>query len=181
MLVTAGALAGALTIVIVAPALSAGRWEPDPVDFEMAPSQPAAAVAAGGPVRSRALTAPARFNLMGLRWRGRAEPRVAVRVRRDGRSWSRWQRLEAHADHNPDRGSGERAVAASDPVWVGEADQMQYRMSRRVPGLRIHFVNVKGTATAGDRLRTAMRRVANTAVSTAGRRADGRLRPGPDA
>ncbi len=182
MLVTAGALAGVLLVVLVAPALSAGRWEPDPVDFEMAPSQ-AAAMAAGGPVRSRPLTAPARFNLLGLRWRGRSEPRVAVRVRRDGRNWSRWQRLEAHADHNPDGGTRERPVAASDPVWVGEADQLQYRLSRRVPGLRIHFVNVKGTATAGDRVRTAMRRVANTAVSTlaAGLGGDSANAQAPDA
>ncbi len=152
------------------------------MDFELAPAQPAAATAAGGPVRSRPLTAPARFNLLGLRWRGRSEPRVALRVRRDGRRWSRWQRVEAHADHNPDRGTGERSVAASDPVWVGEADQVQYRMSRRVPGLRIHFVNVEGTATPGDRVRTALRRAANTAVSTVAAGGDRGLgeRPGAD-
>ena len=132
----------------------------------MAPSQPAAAVAAGGPVRSRAAHGSGPLQPDGPALARAVRARVAVRVRRDGRGWSRWQRLEAHADHNPDRWSRERPVAASDPVWVGEADQLQYRMSRRVPGLRIHFVNVKGTATAGDRLRTAMRRVANTAVST---------------
>ena len=115
---------------------------------------------------SRPLRAPARFNLVGLRWRGRAEPRVALRVRRDGRRWCAGSALEAHADHNPDRGTGERSVAASDPLWVGEADQVQYRLSRRVPGLRLHFVNVEGTATPGERVRTALRRAANTAVST---------------
>ena len=107
--------------------------------------------ARAGRVLSPPLRAPHRFNLVGLRWRGRAEPRLTVRVRRDGRRWSRWQALEAHADHNPDPRSGERSVAASDPLWVGEADQVQYALSRRVPGLRLHFVNVNGTATAGER------------------------------
>ena len=118
------------------------------------------------------LTAPARFNLVGLRWRGRAEPRVArarpPRRPAAGRAGSAWRRTPTTTRT---AGRGERPVAASDPVWVGEADQVQYRMSRRVPGLRIHFVNVKGTATAGDRLRTAMRHVANTRGEHARRRA----------
>ena len=118
--------------------------------------------ASAGRVVSRPLRAPARFNLVGLRWRGRSEPRVSVRVRRDGRRWSRWQALDAHADHNPDPRSGERAVAASDPLWVGEADQVQYTLSRRVPALRLHFVNVNGTATARERVATTLRRAANT-------------------
>jgi hypothetical protein len=154
-------------LLAVAPALSAEGWQPDPVDFELAPGGTAlASAAATGGVRSRPLRAPARFNLVGLRWRGRAEPAVAVRVRRDGDRWTRWQRLEAHADHNPDPRSRERPVAATDPVWVGEADHVQYRMSRRVPGLRMHFVNVRGTATRADRLRTALRGAASDAIGT---------------
>ena len=157
----------ALLLFVVAPALSAERWQPDPVDFELVPAQPQVSAARSGRVLSPALRAPRRFNLVGLRWRGRAEPRLTVRVRRDGRPWSRWQALDAHADHNPDPRSGERSVAASDPLWVGEADQVQYALSRPVPGLRLHFVNVNGTATAGERVTTALRRAANTAVSTA--------------
>ena len=156
----------ALLLFVVAPALSAQRWQPDPVDFELVPGAAQVTAARAGRVLSPALRAPHRFNLVGLRWRGRAEPRLTVRVRRDGRRWSRWQALEAHADHNPDPRSGERSVAASDPLWVGEADQVQYALSRRVPGLRLHFVNVNGTATAGERATTALRRVANTAVGT---------------
>ena len=156
----------ALLLLLVAPALSAQRWRPDPVDFELAPAQAQVVAARSGRVLSPRLRAPHRFNLVGLRWRGRAEPRVAVRVRRDGRDWSRWQRLDAHADHNPDPRSGERSVASSDPLWVGEADQVQYALSRQVPGLRLHFVNVNGTATAGERVTTALRGAANAAVST---------------
>jgi hypothetical protein len=32
--------------------------------------------------------------------------------------------------------------AASDPLWVGTGVAVQYRLSRRVEGLRLHFVNV---------------------------------------
>ena len=52
-----------------------------------------------------------------------------IRVRRGG-GWSRWQHLGVH-------GAG-----GSDPVWVGRARVVQYRLSRRVPGLRLHFVSV---------------------------------------
>jgi hypothetical protein len=160
-----GALLGALTI-FVGPALSSERWRPDPVDFELAPSAAAVSASANGHVISRPLRAPKRFNLVGLRWRGQAEPELRVRVRERGERWSHWQELEAHADHNPDRASGEHAVAASDPLWVGAADEVQYRMDRRVSGLRLHFVNVQGTATRADRLRTALRDAASTAVAS---------------
>ena len=114
----------------------------EPFDFEVAPGgHAAAAVAAGGPVVSRPLETR-RFNLVGMRWRGGDRPLIGVRVRRPGRGWSRWQRLDAHADHNPDPGRGERLIGASDPVWVGAANAVQYRISRRVAGLRLHFVNV---------------------------------------
>jgi hypothetical protein len=168
-LLASAALVLCVLVVLAAPALSTGRWRPDPVDFELAPGSHDARAAAAGGVVSSALRAPKRFNLVGMRWRGRAEPRIRLRVRRDGGRWSRWQALGAHADHNPDPATGERAVAASDPVWVGAADQLQYRMSRRVPGLRLHFVNVEGTATAADRVRTSLRRAANTAVVSAAR------------
>ena len=72
-------------------------------------------------------------------------------------------------------------MAASDPLWVGEADQVQYALSRRVPALRLHFVNVDGTATARERVATALRRAANTVATSiaaglgrGGRAQDGR-------
>jgi hypothetical protein len=43
---------------------------------------------------------------------------------------------------------------------------VQYRLSRRPRGLRIHFVNVRGTATAADRLRSALRRTTNAGVAS---------------
>jgi hypothetical protein len=78
---------------------------------------------------SARIVAPRAFNLVGLRWRGDAQPDVEIRVRR-GRGWSRWEHLGVH-------GAG-----GSDPVWVGRARTVQYKLSRRVPGLRLHFVSL---------------------------------------
>jgi hypothetical protein len=101
-------------LALVSPALAA-----KPVDFERA-----------APDAARAkVTAPRPFNLVGLHWRGRATPDVELRVLRAG-GWGRWQHLGVHG-----RGG-------SDPVWVGRARTVQYRLDRRVPGLRLHFVAV---------------------------------------
>jgi hypothetical protein len=112
-------LASAVTLVCVlalAPsALAAGGT----ADFELrAPDR-----------ASAKLAAPRAFNLVGLRWRGRALPDVELRVRRAG-GWSRWQHVGVH-------GSG-----GSDPLWVGRARTVQYKLDRRVRGLRLHFVAV---------------------------------------
>jgi hypothetical protein len=120
------ASAAALVCVLLAlPAAAAAK----PFDFELAPG--ATAKAAGTGVVSPRLTTERRFNLLGMRWRGRARPEIEVRVRRPGRGWSRWAELEAH-----------HAPRASDPLWVGIADGVQYKLSRAVPGVRLHFVNV---------------------------------------
>ena len=86
----------------------------------------------------------------------------------------------------PDPGDeGRRGTGVSSPTWVGEADWVQYRSSEALPGLRLRFVNVQGTATAADRARTALRgavnagagrrwpAVARTAVAECGRAAAG--------
>jgi hypothetical protein len=139
LLATAAALLCALVTLPASAAAESGK----PFDFELAPRALATAAGAGsGRVVSRPLATARRFNLVGMRWRGPAEPAISVRVRRPGRGWSRWQELDAHSEHNPDRRGGERTAAASDPLWVGSADAVQYRMSRRVSGLRLHFVNV---------------------------------------
>jgi N-acetylmuramoyl-L-alanine amidase len=134
------ASAAALVCVLMLVPVSASA-APRAVDFEFAPGDGALASASSTGVRSRPLRTPQRFNLVGMRWRGRAEPEIELRVRRAGR-WSRWEHLEAHGDHNPDAGRGERVVAASDPLWVGTANAVQYRMNGPVPRLRLHFVRV---------------------------------------
>ncbi|MFL5782583.1 MAG: N-acetylmuramoyl-L-alanine amidase, partial [Thermoleophilaceae bacterium] len=94
------------------------------------------AAGADRPVLSAPVRAPRRFDLVGLRWRSGhgAPPVVRVRVRRDGDGWSRWFRL-APGDSGP---------RASDPLWTGGANLVQYRLSHAVRGLRLHFVSTRG-------------------------------------
>jgi hypothetical protein len=95
------------------------------------------------------IRARGRFNVVGLRWRGEAEADISIRVREPGRRWGRWTRVPAHADGGPDVGSGEgRAHGVSAPAWAGDARFLQYRLSRRLPGLRLHFVNSLRTTRA---------------------------------
>jgi N-acetylmuramoyl-L-alanine amidase len=137
LLATAAAF---LCALLTLPAAAAGHGR-GPFDFEL-PAPSGQARAASGSAAAGTLSTPRRFNLVGLRWRGHATPAVRLRVRRASGDWSRWQEVEAHSEHNPDRGSGEPVAAASDPLWVGSAKAVQYRISRRVQGLRLHFVNV---------------------------------------
>jgi len=136
-------------VLLVLPATAAGA---KPFDFELAPEPRAEAGAARAGTVSARLATKHRFNLLGMRWRGRAVPDIDVRVRRPGRGWSPWAELSAHDDHNPDPRRGERFARASDPLWVGTGNGVQYRLSRPVKGLRLHFVNVAGT---GRRARAA--------------------------
>jgi N-acetylmuramoyl-L-alanine amidase len=112
MKLLASAATSLCVLCLVSPATAAGT-----ADFERrAPDRATARI-----------VAPRPFSLVGLHWRGRALPDAEIRVRR-GAHWSRWQHLGVHG----------RGV--SDPVWVGRARTVQYRLSRRVPGLRLHFV-----------------------------------------
>jgi hypothetical protein len=130
-------------LVLIALPAGAKAGEPTALDFELAP--PTAGAATAGRVTSRPLRAPERFSLVGLRWRSAEEPTISLRVRRAGRHWTRWLKLPGAPDGAPDPSAGREARAArgsSAPVWVGRADWVQYRLSRRVPGLRLHFVRV---------------------------------------
>ncbi len=132
LLATAAALSCVLAVLPGSATAKTGK----PFDFEVAAPAPlAAASAAGGRVLSRRISTARRFNLVGMRWRGarRARDRGAGSPQ-PRRGWSRWQQLDAHADHNPDPGSRERVAGSSDPLWVGSADAVQYRLSRRVAG-----------------------------------------------
>ena len=95
-------------------ALPATASAAKPFDFELAPRAAAGASAAGAGTLSPRLATKHRFNLLGMRWRGRAVPEIGLRVRRPGRGWSRWQELEAHDDHNPDPGGTGRTLACDE-------------------------------------------------------------------
>ena len=172
------ALSGLLVALVaasawtVAPALSSRPWIPDPVDFELgAPLPPTAHGGARAVSRytSPVLSAPKRFTLVGMRWRGAGLDRLALRVRSPSGRWSPWTAVPAGQDDGPDRKSREsrRGWRVSDPVWAGEADRVQYRARARGPvhRLRLHFVNTRGTATPLERLRSKLRRTASGAVA----------------
>ena len=156
------ALIGAITLlaalVVAAPALSVERYRPEPVHFEMeAPRQALGARTASGFV-SREVHAPKRFNVVGFQWQGGAEPAIAVRVRKEGEAWSDWTSVPPHSDGAPDPQASEASPGGvSEPVWAGEADYVQYRLSNRPPGLQLQFINTTGTATALDRAETGLR------------------------
>jgi N-acetylmuramoyl-L-alanine amidase len=112
-------LASAAVLLCVLVPVSSAFATPRTADFERA-----------APHRASArIVAPRPFNLVGLNWRGDVAPDVHLRVRRHS-GWSRWRDVGVH-------GAG-----GSDPVWVGRARVVQYKLSRRVPGLRLHFVAV---------------------------------------
>jgi hypothetical protein len=140
-LATAAALIGVVVALPDSATADAGK----PFDFEVAPRATAsAASAASAGVLSPRLATGRRFNLVGMRWRGSASPEISIRVRRPGRGWSRWVELDQAG-----------SPGSSDPLWVGSADAVQYRLSRRVAGLRLHFVNVGRYAHARAEARAA--------------------------
>jgi N-acetylmuramoyl-L-alanine amidase len=108
-------------------------------DFEVAP--PPLHASRNAPVTVRA---PRRFDLVGLRWSsGGRPPTVRLRAQRDGGRWSHWFQFAP----------GDGGARASDPLWTGGADRVQYRLSRPVRGLRVHFVRTGGAAPAMRRAR----------------------------
>ena len=114
---------------------------------------PAQARTAGAAtVRTAVLTPQRRFDLVGLRWRGRGELVGAeIRTRRNGR-WRDWTPLAAADDHGPDAGPPTRG---SDPVWAGGADALQLRWRRAPSGLRLRFVRVTHRVALPARARQA--------------------------
>ena len=171
-LLLTSALVCALTLAVVAaPALSSRAYRPDPVQFSMSAGSEKSllgnASRRGPGVVSAPLRTPKRFNAVGLTWRGQiGEPGIAVRTRLDGGGWTPWSAMETHAGDAPDAGGEPAPRGVTSPTWAGEADWVQYRSSHRLRGLRLQFINVRGTATAGDRAKTAVRRAANAGVAT---------------
>ena len=156
----AAAVAAAVLLALVwvaGPALSAAPFVPRAVDFEQAldlPGPDAAPHRARKTYVSPVIRAPKRFDLVGLKWRSPAHAGARIRVRDPDGHWSRWT---AMGDQHGGRGG-------SEPVWSGGADAYQLRLERVPRGLRAHFVNTTGTASAADRAKAAVRRIAHSAV-----------------
>ena len=92
--------------------------------------------------RSRRRKPPARFNLVGLHWRGPGS--VQFRTRSLAGRWSAWEAAAPEAEDQPDAGTAERARAGSwrlgNPWWVGPSDRIEYRLRGNVTKLRAFFV-----------------------------------------
>lgn len=127
-----------------------------------------------------ALETDKHFNLVGLRWRDAHDARVALRVRRGGK-WGPW--MHASRADSDQGGRGEARPTpqvVTDPVWVGEADALEVRADRPLPRLQAAFENTTGTATAGDRARTAMREAALAGLALIGAGTADAADPAPD-
>jgi hypothetical protein len=148
---------------VAAPALSSQPYMPGGVDFEQALGEvrPAAGLAVGKRIRGTArlgtgsvsfrsatITAPERFDLVGLA--GEMRP-LELRARDSGGEWSAWVEAE---DGNP--------------VYFGGADEVQLRARGWRPAGTLHYVNVSGTTSTAEGLLTGARQAINTAFIAAG-------------
>jgi hypothetical protein len=119
--------------------------------------------------------APARFELVGLHWRGAGT--VQFRVRSMSGRWSAWEDAAPEAEDGPDVGTFERARAGAwrvgNPWWVGPSDRIEYRVSGRVTRLRAWFVS---SPAAGVPARTLQKAGAPAIVPRAGWKADEKIR-----
>ncbi len=88
--------------------------------------------------------------IAGLSWEGDAPSRAWVRASEDGSEWSPWTELAVDAEHGPDPGTAEAAGSrpASEPVYVGRANWLQYRVEGAEPGR----IKAEVVETAGRQL-----------------------------
>jgi N-acetylmuramoyl-L-alanine amidase len=92
--------------------------------------------------RSLAATAPTRFDLVGLHWRGSGS--VEFRARSTSGRWGSWHRAAPESEDLPDVSSAEtrpeRGWRLGNPYWTGPSDRIAYRLHGRVERLRAYFV-----------------------------------------
>ena len=165
LLVVAG-----LIVWLAAPALSSQPFVPRAVEFEQALDTSAWSRGADGGWRSAGRRARPSASTSSACAGARPRPsrrRAHPRARRRQRRWSAGRRWPATTP----------AAPGAEPVWAGGADAYQLRMDATRPrGLRAHFVNATGTATArdaaDDRAAPPRARRARRARRRAGARAD---------
>jgi hypothetical protein len=86
--------------------------------------------------RTLAAAAPARFDMVGLHWRGSGS--VEFRTRSTAGRWSSWQPAAPEAEDLPDGAHGPWRLG--NPYWVGASDRLAYRLHGRVTRLRAYFI-----------------------------------------
>jgi hypothetical protein len=118
---------------------------------------------------------PARFNLVGLHWRGPGS--VEFRTRSTRGRWSGWEQAAPEAEDRPDAGTTERGRTRGwrlgNPWWVGPSDGIEYRLHGPVDGLRAWFV---WSPDSGVPARTLQRAGAPAIVPRKGWNADEKIR-----
>ncbi len=107
------------------------------------PLPPAASARGASAVRVLPVrTAPLRFNLVGLHWRGSGT--VSFRTATATGRWSAWHLAAPDEDDRPDTGTAERKRLAGwrlgSPYWTDSARRIQYRVAGSVTRLRAFFL-----------------------------------------
>ena len=119
--------------------------------------------------------AQARFNLVGLHWRGPGSVRFRTRSLAGG--WSAWEAAAPEAEDQPDAGTGERSRTEGwrlgNPWWVGPSNRIEYRLRGKVTKLRAYFV---WSPAAGVPARTLQKAGAPAIVPRSGWNADEKIR-----
>ncbi|HSK27768.1 MAG TPA: FG-GAP-like repeat-containing protein [Jiangellales bacterium] len=132
-----GVTLGVALLVPLAPPGTAGprqrAVEPEVVTADVRPVPPAPARTVDGvPVVAQSSVVPVTgFGVVGVAWDSDTAARpesVSVRTRTDGR-WSDWTIVPVHDEHAPDGAEAEGARAGSDPIVVGEVDDVQVRVA----------------------------------------------------
>lgn len=97
----------------------------------------------GGLRTTASVTAPKRFDLVGLHWRGSGT--VLFRTRSVTGRWSAWRTAAPEAEDTPDGGTREGRARAGwhlgNPYWVGASDRLQWRVRGDVHRLRAWYVS----------------------------------------
>jgi hypothetical protein len=99
-----------------------------------------------GPRGLASAAGPARFDMLGVHWRGAGT--VSYRVRSSSGRWSPWRLVDD--DSGPDLGSPERHSGWRDGAldWVGASDDVRFRTAGAVTRLRAYYVSSKVTTRA---------------------------------
>jgi len=87
------------------------------------------------------------FSLLGLTWRGAAEPTVFVRTH-TGEGWTRWRRVPLLADLPDSRTEGRSGLRATQPWWVGRSDGVDVRVVGAVRDLELALIDPGSSPTA---------------------------------
>src|SRR4051794_18887305 len=86
--------------------------------------------------RTLAAVPPARFDMVGLHWRGPGA--VDFRVRSIAGRWGKWQPAAPEAEDLPDNPS--HSWRLGNPYWVGASNRIAYRLHGSVARLRAYFI-----------------------------------------